>query len=62
MTRVCVLKAKEACLLGLSRLWGNCTEEGTRKEKSENNEREGEQREIPTFRKEAEDLSTEDQG
>lgn len=60
MTRGCVLKTKEA--LGLSGFRGNCTEEGTRKEKSENNEREGEQREIPTFRKKAEDLSTEDQG
>lgn len=58
---MCVLKTKEACLSGPSRFWGNCAEEGTGKEKSGNNEREGEQREIPRFQKEAEDLSIEDQ-
>lgn len=55
MTRGCVLKTKEACLLGPSRFRGNCTEEVTGKEKSGNNEREGEQREIPMFKKEVED-------
>lgn len=59
MTRVCDLKTKEACLLGPSRFWGNCTEEGTGKEKFGNNG-EGEQREIPVFKKEVEDLSIED--
>jgi len=42
--KVCVLKTKEACLLGPSRFLGNCTKEGIGKEKSGNNEREGEHR------------------
>lgn len=61
MTRLCVLKTKEACILGPSRFGKNCTEEDAGKETSGNNEREEEQREILMFTKEVEDLSTEDQ-
>lgn len=61
MTRLCVLKTKEACILGPSRFGGNCTKKDTGKKTSGNNETEGEQREILMFTKEVEDLSTEDQ-
>lgn len=46
-------------LLGPSRFLGNCTEEG--KERKSLGIMRGEQREIPVFRKEVEDVSTEDQ-
>lgn len=55
MTKVCILKP-----LGTKQFLVNCTEEDKEKEKYGNNERR-EQREIPMFRKEVEDVSTEDQ-
>lgn len=58
---VCVQKTKEPCFLGACMFQGNCTTESTGTEKSGNNEREGEQREMLMFEKEVEHLNIEDQ-
>lgn len=48
-------------VFGTKESWGNRTEEGTGQEKSGNGAGEGEQREIPVLKEEAEGLSIEDQ-